>query len=75
MLLVNRTARYRVVEEESRQRVFLESLTQGEVLSPIFFLIFIDDLLGKFEEDTQVSAFADDLALATIDSRKEVAVM
>jgi hypothetical protein len=71
--LVNRTARVRVDGEESRQRVFKEGLPQGAVLSPLLFSVFIDDLLEVFEEDTLVSAFADDLAIAVSRRKKEEA--
>jgi hypothetical protein len=71
--LVNRIARAKVGEERSRSRVFREGLPQGAVLSPILFVIFIDDLLCQFDESTLVSAFADDLALATFSVKKEQA--
>jgi hypothetical protein len=65
--LVNRTARVRVEEDRSRRRVMREGLPQGAAISPLLFIIFINDLLGLFEPDTLVSAFADDLALACSD--------
>ena len=41
------------------------SLT-GAVLSPLLFITFLDYMLVKFEDNTMVSAYADDLALAVV---------
>ena len=71
--LVNRQARVRADGALSRVRVFREGLPQRAVLSPLLFITFVDDLLGVFEEDTLVSAYADDLALATSSHKKEEA--
>ena len=48
-----------------------EGVPQEAVLSPLLFIIFLDDLLQQFEEGTLVSAYADDLALVVGGSRKE----
>ena len=53
--------------------MFREGLPQGAVLSPLLFITFVDELLAVFEEGTFVSAYADDLALATSSHKKEVA--
>lgn len=71
--LVNRQARVRMGEEMSRPRKFKEGLPQGAVLSPMLFLMFIDDLLWSFEGSTLVSAYADDLALAVSAANKNIA--
>ena len=42
-------------------------------MSPILFVLFIDDMLDVFEEDSFVSAFADDLAIACSSRKKEEA--
>ena len=57
----------------SRTKTFKEGLPQGAVLSPILFVLFINDMLGFFEEDSFVSAFADDLAIACSSRKKEEA--
>ena len=69
--LGNRTARVRVAYELVRARVLREGVPQGAVLSPLLFIIFIDDLLGHFKEYTLISAYSDDLALAVSGSKKE----
>ena len=71
--LVNRIAQVRVDGVMSRKRTFKEGLPQGAVLSPILFVLFIDDMLGAFEEGSFVSAFADDLAIACSSRKKEEA--
>ena len=69
--LTNRIARVRVNGGIGRPRVMKEGLPQGAVLSPLLFIVYINDLLGKFEEGTMVSAYADDLAIACRGRRKE----
>jgi hypothetical protein len=67
--------RVRCEGQLSRARVFREGLPQGAVLSPILFITFIDDMLELFAEDTFVSAYADDLAIAcTATDKREAEV-
>ncbi len=54
-----------------RCRNFKEGLPQGSVLSPLLFIIFINDLLDKFDDSTTLRAFADDLAIACRGATKE----
>ena len=44
------------------------------MLSPTLFIVFINDLLETFELTTEVSAFPDDLALATAHKNKQEAL-
>ena len=62
--LTNRIARVQLNGVTGRCRTFKEGLPQGSVLSPLLFVLYINDLLGNFSESTMVSAYADDLALA-----------
>ena len=62
--LSNRLYRVRVEGECGRTRKFKEGLPQGSVLSPLLFLVFINDLVeGLAGSGVRVSAFADDLAV------------
>ena len=69
--LTNRIGRVRIENTIGRERVMREGVTQGAELSPLLFITFLDDMWDRFEDDTMVSAYADDLALAMTDSNKE----
>ena len=69
--LTNRIARVQLIGVTGRCRTFKEGLPQGSVLSPLLFVLYINDLLGNFSESTMVSAYADDLALACRGRKKE----
>ena len=69
--LTNRIARVQLKGVTGRCRTFKEGLPQGSVLSPLLFVLYINDLLGNFSESTMVSAYADDLALACRGRKKE----
>ena len=62
--LTNRIARVQLNGVTRRCRTFKEGPPQGSVLSPLLFVIYINDFLGNFSESAMVSAYADDLALA-----------
>ena len=59
----------------SRPRIFREGLPQGAVLSKVMFVIYLNDLLGRFSGDSFVSAYADDLAIACSNKSREQAQM
>ena len=69
--LNNRIAPIQLNGVSGRCRTFKEGLPQGSVLSPLLFVLYINDLLGNFSESTMVSAYADDLALANRGRKKE----
>ncbi len=59
-------------EYTGRCRTVKEGLEQGSFLSPLLCIIFINDLLDKFDDLTRVSAYADDLAIACRGANKEL---
>ena len=70
-LLTNRIARVQLNGVTGRCRTFKEGLPQGSVLSPLRFVLYINDLLWNVSESTMVTAYADDLALACRGRKKE----
>ena len=69
--LTNRIARVQLNGVTGRCRTLKEGFPQGSVLSPLLFVLYINDLLGNFGESTMGSAYTDDLALACRGRRKE----
>ncbi|MCP4985060.1 MAG: hypothetical protein GY928_03015 [Colwellia sp.] len=49
----------------SRSRTFRAGVPQGSVISPLLFLIFINDITQQLPHNINYSLFADDLALWT----------
>jgi ribonuclease HI len=68
--LVNRRARVKIQGTLSKARVFRAGLPQGSVLSPLLFLIYINDALNSFKADSLVCAFADDVAVSRSGTNK-----
>ena len=70
---ISGTVGVRIAETVGRPRTYKEGLPQCAVLSPLLFIIFINDLLGSFGVGTLTSAFADDLLIACSSHIKEMA--
>ena len=68
-LLTDRQAQVRYGCSTSRFRRMLNGVPQGSVLSPLLFLLFINDICDGI--DANVSLFADDLALWVQDTELE----
>jgi ribonuclease HI len=62
-LLADRQCRVRINDCSGRFRVFREGVPQGAVLSPLLFLIFINDIMKDLPAGVKASLFADDAAL------------
>jgi ribonuclease HI len=60
--LANRLATVMIDQEESQSVLMREGLPQGSVLSPLLFLVFINDVTARFPAEARVSIFADDMA-------------
>ncbi|KAH7698463.1 AP-like endonuclease/reverse transcriptase [Aphelenchoides avenae] len=61
--LSDRRARVRIDDTNSRSFPLKAGTPQGSVLSPILFLIFVNDILDDMPADVEASLYADDLAL------------
>ena len=54
----------KVNSKKSRKFLLKEGLPQGSVISPLLFLVFINDIDEKLMNETLASLFADDTAIA-----------
>ena len=69
--LSNRMARVRINGTVGRNIAFLQGLPQGSVLSPLLFLFYINSLRACVPRSLHVSLYADDVALWSVNPRKE----
>ena len=61
--LSNRLAYVQFGNSRSKTKTFKQGVPHGSVISPILFLVYIDDIEEGLEEDLHVSLFADDVAV------------
>ncbi len=71
--LSNRNAKVRINGDRGRQLPLRQGLPQGSVLSPLPFLLYIDDLRRVIPKNVEVGLFADDVSLFSSHNNKEVA--
>ncbi len=61
--LSNRQARVQINGEQGRPVPLKQGLPQGSVLSPLLFLLYINDLKTVVPNGVEVAMFADDVSL------------
>ena len=71
--LCNRLAFVTINNTCSEKKIFWQGVPQGSVLSPLLFIIYIDDITEGIPEDVTASLFADDVALYSCDEDLEEA--
>ncbi len=71
--LSNRTARVQINGERGDSAPLRQGLPQGAVLSPLLFLLYIDDLRFIVPETVKVALFADAVSLISSHHNKLVA--
>ncbi len=67
--LSNKKAKVQINGDRRRQLSLRQGIPQGAVLSPLLFLLYIDDL----PENVEVAMFADNVSLFSSHPNKEVA--
>ena len=65
--LENRQARVRYAGATSRSENFKQGLPQGSVLSPLLFIIYINNLAAILPKSAIISMFADDVGILVTD--------
>ncbi len=70
--LSNRKTKVQLNGDRGRQPPLRQGLPQGSVLSPLLFLLYIDDLRRVTPEHVEVVMFADDVSLFSSHPNQEV---
>ena len=71
--LSDRQARVRFADTLSRTRQMKQGLPQGSVLSPLLFILFINNLAERLPPEARAALFADDVTLLGTDKDRKVA--
>jgi len=71
--LDNRQARVRFGDGLSKARIMRQGLPQGSVLSPLLFIMYINNLANLLPESETISMFADDVSILSTRRSKEEA--
>ena len=61
--LNNRTARAQVNGAHSRQKTLREGVPQGGILSPMLFLIYVNDIIVELQRKIHSTLYADNMVL------------
>ncbi len=69
----NRKAKVQINGDRGQQLPLRQGLPQGSVVSPLLFLLYIDELQLVIPENVEVAMFADDVSLFSSHPNKEVA--
>ena len=69
--LDNRQARVRFGDGLSKARIMRQGLPQGSVLSPLLFIMYIDNLAKLLPDSETISMFADDVSILSTRRSKE----
>ena len=71
--LTERRARVRFAGATSQTRLMKQGLPQGSVLSPLLFILFINNLAESLPPEARAALFADDVTLLATNRKKELA--
>ena len=71
--LSDRQAKVRFADSTSKSRPMRQGLPQGSVLSPLLFILFVNNLAELLPEDALAAIFADDVTLLATNREKKLA--